>query len=631
MAKVNYVREHIQFMEFAAEEALTLGERVLWYALMHLFNRRARGSEWPDDYVRVNNRRLMLYCGMKYDTMARARQGLRQRGLIDYIEGERNRQIPAYRVHYFGEGGEPVARALDVPGEAVCFGGGGDPVVRALEESGEAACFGGEGDGPMSRTLEEPGKTACFGGGDGSTVRALEEPEEVLCDDWLWDFLDDADEQVDADDVNGLNGPDALNVPAENGARQEEFTTYPPRCPQISDNMGYNMGYNAGGNMGYNMGECPADIYINKTYTGNGKRYPNRVPEDEEETGNSPVDRARAREAVGPTGTRGDMDADAGGMEGQWERGVGAALRRPPCAKRVEGPDGKRPRLYSVGTASMDADAGSGMEGRREHGVGAALRRPPCARRVEGPGGKQPRLYSVGTASMDADAGSGMEREWERGVGAALRRPPCAKRVEGPGGKQPCLYSPVTSSDLAAGETRAIGRSPLRDGGRRAAGTDARAIGRSPLRDGGRRVAGMGARAIGRSPVRRPGGLRNGAPTRGLPTAECHYTECPETARVAPVRAKAMGVDAAAVALAESWMRAYGRPIAPAVLECLLSEGGRRLGRNSPLLGEAVRMAALRCADSPVDYIRALYRDWQARKITTEDDLEAYLDGMKVS
>ncbi len=578
MAKVNYVREHICFMEYAADEALTPGERVLWYALMHLFNRRARGSEWPDDYVRVNNRRLMLYCGMKYDTMARARQGLRQRGLIDYIEGERNCQTPAYRVHYFGEGGEPMARALDVPGEMGCFGEGG-PAARAVEESGKAACFGGEGDGPMSRALEEPeeavcfggggdgpmsralekreevlcfggeggpaaraleetGKAACFGEGGDPVVRALEESGEAACDDWLWDFLDDADVPEDADDVNGLNGPDAPDAPAEIGARPEEFTTYPPRCPQISDNMGYNMGDNTGDNMGYNMGECPADIYINKTYTGNGKRYPNRVPEDEEETGNSPVDRARAREAVGPTGTRGDMDADAGsGMERQWERGVGAALRRPPCAKRVEGPGGKRPRLYSVGIAS----------------------------------------------------------------------------------------------DLTAGETRAIGRSPLRDGGRRAVGTGTRAIGRSPLRDGGRRVAGTDAQAIGRSPVRRPGGRRNGAPTRGLLTAECHHTDRPETATVAPVRAKAMRIDPAAVALAESWMRAYGRPIAPAVLECLLSEGGRRLGRNSPLLGEAVRMAALRCADSPVDYIRALYRDWQARKITTEDDLEAYLDGMKVS
>ncbi len=107
-----------------------------------------------------------------------------------------------------------------------------------------------------------------------------------------------------------------------------------------------------------------------------------------------------------------------------------------------------------------------------------------------------------------------------------------------------------------------------------------------------------------------------------------YHIEQPEMVRESTIRAKTTEIDPARDALAESWMRAYGKPIVPAVLECLLSDGSRRLGRDSPLLCEAVRMAALRCADSPVDYIRALYRDWQARGIFTEDDLEAYLDGM---
>ncbi len=267
MAKVNYVREHICFMEYAADEALTLGERVLWYALMHLFNRRARGSEWPDDYVRVNNRRLMLYCGMKYDTMARARQGLRQRGLIDYIEGERNCQTPAYRVHYFGEGGEPMARALDVPGEMGCFGEGG-PAARAVEESGEAACFGGEGDGPMSRALEEPEEAVCFGDEGGDPVaRALEESGEAACDDWLWDFLDDADEPEDADDVNGLDGPDAPDAPAEIGARPEEFTTYPPALSANIGQHGVQHGGQHRGQHGVQHGGMPrGHIYKQNIY-----------------------------------------------------------------------------------------------------------------------------------------------------------------------------------------------------------------------------------------------------------------------------------------------------------------------------------------------------------------------------
>ena len=118
MATVNYVREHIRFMEYAADEGLTSGERLLWFALMHVINRHARGSDWPEDYVRISNARLMAYCPMKYDTLAKAREALRRRGLIDYREGERNRRPPAYRVHYFSLGAEalpdPIPGVRDV-------------------------------------------------------------------------------------------------------------------------------------------------------------------------------------------------------------------------------------------------------------------------------------------------------------------------------------------------------------------------------------------------------------------------------------------------------------------------------------------------------------------------------------
>ena len=112
MSNVNYVREHMQFMEYAADEKLTSGERMLWYALMHIFNQRARGNDWPDEFIRVNNARLAMYCSMKYDTLAKARAGLVRRGLIDYVEGLRNQRSPAYRMRYFcREGGLPRADA----------------------------------------------------------------------------------------------------------------------------------------------------------------------------------------------------------------------------------------------------------------------------------------------------------------------------------------------------------------------------------------------------------------------------------------------------------------------------------------------------------------------------------------
>lgn len=101
MAIVNYVREHMRFIEYAADEHVTTGERLLWYALMHIFNQRAQGNVWPDEFIRISNDRLLSYAGMKFDTMAEARNRLRQRGLIEFTKGERNKMAPSYRMIYF--------------------------------------------------------------------------------------------------------------------------------------------------------------------------------------------------------------------------------------------------------------------------------------------------------------------------------------------------------------------------------------------------------------------------------------------------------------------------------------------------------------------------------------------------
>ena len=101
MAIVNYIREHTRFIEYASDEKLSSGERLLWYALMHIFNQRAQGSVWPDEFIRISNERLLSLCPMKFDTMAEARNRLKQRGLIDYMNGEKNKRSPAYRMVYF--------------------------------------------------------------------------------------------------------------------------------------------------------------------------------------------------------------------------------------------------------------------------------------------------------------------------------------------------------------------------------------------------------------------------------------------------------------------------------------------------------------------------------------------------
>lgn len=101
MPKVNYIREINRFMEYACDEHVTASERLLWYALMHICNQRAQGAVWPDEYIRVSNDRLLSLCPMKYDTMVTARNGLKQRGLIEFIKGEKNKLSPAYRMCYF--------------------------------------------------------------------------------------------------------------------------------------------------------------------------------------------------------------------------------------------------------------------------------------------------------------------------------------------------------------------------------------------------------------------------------------------------------------------------------------------------------------------------------------------------
>lgn len=101
MPIVNYVREHIRFMEYACDEKVTASERLLWYALMHVMNQRAQGNVWPEDFIRISNDRLLSLCPMRFDTLAKARNGLKQRGLIDFINGDKNKRNPAYRMVYF--------------------------------------------------------------------------------------------------------------------------------------------------------------------------------------------------------------------------------------------------------------------------------------------------------------------------------------------------------------------------------------------------------------------------------------------------------------------------------------------------------------------------------------------------
>lgn len=101
MCYVNFVRENMAFMEYARNEMLTANERLLWYALLYIMNRRANGSDWPEGFISVTNGEVLSYCPFGEDSLAASRNKLIQRGLIDYVKGERNKKAPQYKMCYF--------------------------------------------------------------------------------------------------------------------------------------------------------------------------------------------------------------------------------------------------------------------------------------------------------------------------------------------------------------------------------------------------------------------------------------------------------------------------------------------------------------------------------------------------
>ena len=100
MAYVNYVREHMAFIERASDLNLTGNERTLWYALIHIANQRANGSDWPEDFISVPNKRLLALVPFGEKNIPVLRNRLRQAGLIEFRPGKRNERAPEYKILY---------------------------------------------------------------------------------------------------------------------------------------------------------------------------------------------------------------------------------------------------------------------------------------------------------------------------------------------------------------------------------------------------------------------------------------------------------------------------------------------------------------------------------------------------
>lgn len=106
MSKVNFVNEFNLFMRYARDNCLSLRERALWFALFYIANDRASYNEqtqeyeWPDDFIQISNGEMNLHSCLDKRGIETLRNGLKQRGLIDFQPGLKNKRNPAYKINY---------------------------------------------------------------------------------------------------------------------------------------------------------------------------------------------------------------------------------------------------------------------------------------------------------------------------------------------------------------------------------------------------------------------------------------------------------------------------------------------------------------------------------------------------
>ena len=101
MCNVNYLIEIRRFNTFGARTRLPASAQLLWYKLIEIMNQHARGGNWCDGFLRIDNPYLLAYFPMSATALADARRTLCEAGLLEYIPGEKKRTPPAYRLHYF--------------------------------------------------------------------------------------------------------------------------------------------------------------------------------------------------------------------------------------------------------------------------------------------------------------------------------------------------------------------------------------------------------------------------------------------------------------------------------------------------------------------------------------------------
>ena len=89
---MEYITEIKAFYNLTVDNPLSTGQIALWHALMYINNK----CHWTKNFT-VSNATLQLYTGLSVQGLIKARNVLKQRGLIDFTSGTRG-QAPAYEM-----------------------------------------------------------------------------------------------------------------------------------------------------------------------------------------------------------------------------------------------------------------------------------------------------------------------------------------------------------------------------------------------------------------------------------------------------------------------------------------------------------------------------------------------------
>ena len=89
---MEYITEIKAFYNLTVDNPLSTGQIALWHALMYINNK----CHWTKDFT-VSNTTLQLYTGLSIQGLIKARNSLKQKGLIDFTAGSRG-QATAYTI-----------------------------------------------------------------------------------------------------------------------------------------------------------------------------------------------------------------------------------------------------------------------------------------------------------------------------------------------------------------------------------------------------------------------------------------------------------------------------------------------------------------------------------------------------